>query len=86
MTPAVILAALLAVIVWGGSPVGTKLAVASLPPLTVAALRTVLGGVVALPLALLLRIPPPARARQWGLLALSSFGQQVQSSHSFCLK
>ncbi len=74
MTPAVILAALLAVIVWGGSPVGTKLAVASLPPLTVAALRTVLGGAVALPLALLLRIPPPARARQWGLLALSSFG------------
>jgi drug/metabolite transporter (DMT)-like permease len=70
----VILAALLAVVVWGGSPVGTKLAVASLPPLTVAALRTVLGGALALPLAFVLRVPPPRRRRQLGLLALSSFG------------
>ena len=74
MSPAVILAALLAVIVWGGSPVGTKFAVASLPPLAVAALRTVLGGAVALPLALLLRVKPPSGRRPRLLLALSSFG------------
>ena len=74
MSPTVILAALLAVVVWGGSPVGTKLAVASLPPLAVAALRTVLGGALALPLALLLRIPPPGQPRQRMLLALSAFG------------
>ena len=74
MSPGVILAALLAVIVWGGSPVGTKFAVASLPPLAVAALRTVLGGVFALSLALVLRIPPPAGGRRRLLLALSSFG------------
>ena len=74
VSPAVIVAALFAVIVWGGSPVGTKLAVASLPPLAVAALRTVLGGALALPLAFVLRVPPPAQRRQWLLLALSSFG------------
>lgn len=74
MTPAVILAALLAVVVWGGSPVGTKLAVASLPPLTVAVLRTVLGGALALPLALALRVPLPRGRRQRALLALSAFG------------
>jgi len=74
VSPGVILAALLAVIVWGGSPVGTKFAVASLPPLAVAALRTVLGGALALPLALALRIAPPRQPRQRVLLALSSFG------------
>jgi drug/metabolite transporter (DMT)-like permease len=74
LSPAVIGAALLAVVVWGGSPVGTKFAVASLPPLAVAALRTVLGGALALPLALALRVPPPLRGRQLVLLGLSSFG------------
>jgi drug/metabolite transporter (DMT)-like permease len=74
VSPAVILAALLAVIVWGGAVVGTKFAVASLPPLAVAALRTVLGGAVALPLALFSHIPPPAGRRRRVLLALSSFG------------
>jgi hypothetical protein len=40
----------------------TKLAAAEIEPLTVAVLRTVLGGVAAAPLALALRLPLPPRA------------------------
>ena len=72
-TPAVTAAALLAVVVWGASPVGTKLAVAELAPLAVAALRTVLAGAVALPVALALGIAPPAGNGRRALLALSAF-------------
>jgi drug/metabolite transporter (DMT)-like permease len=72
MTPAVILVALFAVLVWGASPVGTKFAVAELPPIAVAALRTSLGGLAALPLALALRIPWPRDRTQRWLLLLSS--------------
>lgn len=71
MTLPVILAALLAVIIWGASPVGSLLAVAELSPLAVATARTVLGGVLALGLALALRIPLPARRDQRLLLLIS---------------
>ena len=40
----------------------TKLAAAQIEPLTVAVLRTVLGGVAAAPLALALRLPLPPRS------------------------
>ncbi|MFO0997801.1 MAG: DMT family transporter [Alphaproteobacteria bacterium] len=73
MPPTVIIVALFAVIVWGASPVGTKVAVAELPPIAVAALRTALGGVASLPLALALRIPWPKGREQRRLLLLSSF-------------
>jgi len=68
----VILAALFAVVVWGGSPVAAKIAVAELDPITVALLRTLLGGLVALPLVLALRIKLPVRLAQNLLLLLSS--------------
>ncbi|MFO1069948.1 MAG: DMT family transporter [Geminicoccaceae bacterium] len=74
MPIAVIAAALVAVIVWGASPVASKIAVAELPPPAVALLRTVLGGLAALPLALLLRIPFPSGWRQRAVLLLSAFG------------
>lgn len=64
--------ALLAVVIWGGSPVATKLAVADLPPLAVAVLRTVIGGTVALILALALRLPLPDTGQKRRLLALSA--------------
>ena len=54
--------ALAIVVVWGATPVLTKLAAAEIEPLTVAVLRTVLGGVVAVPLALALRLPLPPRS------------------------
>ena len=73
MAPTVILAALAAVIVWGASPVASKIAVAGISALAVAALRTVIGGGLAVPVALLLRIPLPATARLRGILLLSGF-------------
>ena len=71
MTPGVVLAALAAVIIWGASPVATKLAVADLAPITVAVLRTVIGGLAAIPVALALRIPLPATSAQRRILVLS---------------
>lgn len=66
----VIIAALGAVVLWGASPVASKIAVASLSPLAVTVLRTALGGMAALPTALVLGIRPPATAaRRWLLLA-----------------
>lgn len=75
-SPQVVLAALAAVVLWGASSVATKLAVATLPPLLVALLRTSLAGAAALPLILALRLPPPREAehrRGVALLAASGF-------------
>lgn len=68
----IIAAALLAVVLWGASPVAAKIAVSELPPLAVAVLRTVWGGMIALPIALLLRVPLPRGGERW-LLLLSGF-------------
>lgn len=73
MPIAVLVAALVAVVVWGASPVATKFAVLGLPPLVVAMLRTVLGGLAALPFALAMRIGLPKDGRQRLALAVSSF-------------
>jgi EamA-like transporter family protein len=54
--------ALAIVVVWGATPVLTKLAAEEIGPLTVAVLRTLLGGVAAAPLALALRLPLPPRS------------------------
>ncbi len=67
----VLAAALAAVIVFGGSAVGTKMAVSGFQPVDVALLRTVIGGLIAIGLALLLRIRLPASRGQLGLLLLS---------------
>ncbi len=71
MTPGVLAAALVAVVIFGGSAVGTKMAVAGFQPVDVALLRTVIGGLLAIGLAILLRIRPPAEAGRFGLLFLS---------------
>jgi len=73
MSPTVVIAALAAVIVWGGSNVATKIAVMSLSPMIVVLTRTVVGGAAALPLALVLRVPLPSNPRQRTLLAVSGF-------------
>jgi drug/metabolite transporter (DMT)-like permease len=73
MSPPVVLAALAAVIIWGASPVAAKIAVQDLAPMTVAVLRTVIGGLAALPLALALRIPLPATGSDRMVLVLSGF-------------
>lgn len=58
--------------IWGASPVATKIAVVDLPPLAVAVLRTVLGGLTALVLALSLRLPLPETKQQRRLLLVSA--------------
>ncbi len=73
MYSVIVAVALLAVVIWGASPVAAKIAVADLSPMAVAILRTVLGGLAALPLALALRIPLPSSRADRFLLALSGF-------------
>ncbi len=65
-------AALAIMVLWGGTPVVTKLAVREIDPVVVGIMRTLLGGLAAAPLALLLRIAPP-RGRLLLPLALSGF-------------
>lgn len=73
MNPSVFLAAISAVIIFGGSAIATKIAVSSIGALDVALLRTLIGGSCALPVALALRIRLPAADLQRGLLLLSGF-------------
>ena len=71
LSPTVLLAAAFAVVIFGGSPVATKVAVTTLPPLAVVLLRTVLASLAAAPLALALRLGLPVDRRQRGTLTLS---------------
>ena len=73
MNLAVFAAALLAVVIFGGSAVATKVAVSAISAIDVAIMRTVIGGLVAMPLALALRIGLPRDNGQRWLLALSGF-------------
>jgi drug/metabolite transporter (DMT)-like permease len=73
MKVSVIVAAGLAVVLWGASPVATKMAVSQLPPVLVAILRTVFGGGLALAIVLGMRLAPPATKAQRLLLVLSAF-------------
>ena len=73
MPPSVVLAALAAVVLWGASPVAAKVAVADLSPLSVAVLRTFLGGALAVPVALAMRVRWPQQRRLQAILLLSGF-------------
>ena len=73
MNPLVVLAALFSVSIWGASPVAAKLAVESMSPYSVSILRTVLAGLIALPLAWILGIRLPATNKNKLLLVLSGF-------------
>jgi drug/metabolite transporter (DMT)-like permease len=73
MSPSVILAALAAVVLWGASPVAAKVAVADLSPFAVAVLRTFLGGALAVPVALWLKVRWPQQRRLQAILLLSGF-------------
>ncbi len=71
---AVLVAAYGAVALWGATPVATKVAVAELDPLAVGLLRTLLAGVVALPLILFGRVALPRSGRGRADLAVSALG------------
>ena len=73
MSFAVFAAALLAVVIFGGSAVATKAAVSGIVAVDVAIMRTIIGGAIALPLALALRIGLPRENSQRWLLGLSGF-------------
>ena len=87
-----ILVAALIMVIWGATPVATRLAVAGLDPLHVGLLRTVFAGALALPLALALHQSLPKDGRSWLLLVISgasgfivfpllySFGQRDTSA------
>jgi len=62
----------LIMIIWGATPVATRLAVADLSPIHVGLLRTVFAGLLALPIALALRQPLPKDRRGFVLLAISA--------------
>ena len=64
--------ALAVVVLWGATPVVTKLAARDIDPLLVGLYRTLLGGLVAAPLALLLRIELP-RGRRLPPFLISAF-------------
>ena len=66
------LVALVVMVVWGATPVATRVATEDLEPLLVAVLRTVLAGVVAVPLVAGTGMRPPSSRRARLLLAVSA--------------
>jgi len=69
----VLLAALTAIIIFGASPVAAKIAVQSIHAMDVAYIRTIIGGLIALPVAMALGIGLPKEKSQRQLLVLSGF-------------
>lgn len=59
---AAVLAAAAAVLIWGGTPIATRIAVGSIDPAMVGMLRTLLAALAAPVLLLALRLPRPAAA------------------------
>ena len=67
-----VLVAMSVMVVWGATPVATRIATEDLDPLVVAVLRTALAGVVAVPLLVGGGIRPPTSGRARLLLAVSA--------------
>ena len=62
------------ILIWGGTPVATKIAVGGLDAVIVGILRTVIASAVVLPVVVLGGIAFPRTANERGLLALSALG------------
>ena len=52
--------AMIAMVIWGATPVATKLGVAEIDPLVIGMLRTLLAAAITLPLALAWRVARPS--------------------------
>jgi drug/metabolite transporter (DMT)-like permease len=63
-----------ALVLWSGTPIANKIAVASIDPATAGILRSMLAGLLAGSFALALRLPFPSIPRQRLLLLLSGIG------------
>src|SRR4051794_41828172 len=59
-------------VLWGGTPIVTRLALGDLPPLVVASMRTVLAGLVAIPLLVGMRQRLPSDRGSRTLLVISA--------------
>jgi drug/metabolite transporter (DMT)-like permease len=66
--------AMTAMVIWGATPVATKLGVAEIDPLVIGMLRTLLAAAITLPLALAWRIARPSCRAEFLLLGASSLG------------
>ena len=66
-----LIAAIVALIFWGGTAIANRYAVGFVDPISIASLRSMLAGVFALVLCLLLRLPFPATRRDFILLLIS---------------
>ena len=69
--PIATLAALLSLVFWGGTAIANRYAVAFADPIVVATLRSILAGIIALAVALTLRLKWPAGRNDQLLLLLS---------------
>ena len=67
-----VVVAVLVMVVWGATPVATRIATEDFAPLGVAVLRTVLAGALAAPILAALRLRPPTGGRARVLLAVSA--------------
>jgi drug/metabolite transporter (DMT)-like permease len=67
-------AAASALLLWGATPMVTRIAVLEIEPSAVGILRTTLAATLALPVAFALRLPRPQGASEWGQLAVSALG------------
>ncbi|NVJ91128.1 MAG: DMT family transporter, partial [Methylocystaceae bacterium] len=68
----VYLIAILGIVIWGGSPAATKLAVQSFDGFSVAILRTVFAAALVLPFALVKKLPLPITRSGWVTLGFAS--------------
>ena len=66
-----------AILLWGGSPIATRLAVLGIDPVAVGILRTVLAALLALPLAVFLKLPRPRGRSDWVLMIGAAVGSYV---------
>jgi drug/metabolite transporter (DMT)-like permease len=69
--------AVLVMVLWGATPILTRIALEDLEPLAVATLRTVLAGLLALPLVASMRSPVPRTPTTRRLLAVSGLAAFV---------
>jgi len=67
-------AAAAALLLWGATPMVTRIAVLEIDPASVGILRTVLGATLALPVAFALRLARPRGMTQWFQLVVSTLG------------
>ena len=66
-----------AILLWGGSPIATRMAVLGIDPLAVGVLRTVFAALIALPLALALKLRLPRGREAWVLMLGAALGSYV---------